>query len=454
MCRGLAFALTLAALTRDVDRSAPSLNCSTRQQIIEEVSRLYVSGITDPHTRRALDAASTVRCVTAPLLRAMLPDLAAHTAYERLRELSFVQAGCDGLAIHDAVRRSIALTLRAQDPHQYRAYRTAAYRHFMSELRTAAAPDLGRCTANLLYLLEDPAIHEAFFPAGAEDYAVEPAQSGDGAEILEIIHLHEGPSTAASLAQWWRRAPETFVVARNRTHAVSGFYCALDPEHYAALCTNDPVTRAWMDHLRDNSLPREQRALFVRRWLTAETGEALSSAQAACWIDLQRKYLELRPGLRRVYLTLRDLQPYAAVARTLGFNLLVDRGVEVDGALHTTAMLDIGPSRSEGWIGRLVATELGVEDDSLLDYAARALVLNEGRTRLTKLEFGVMEYLNRHCGQVISRAALLENVWEQSFTGGSNVVDVVIRALRTKLGPRASLIETVRGFGYRLRREQ
>jgi DNA-binding response OmpR family regulator len=44
-------------------------------------------------------------------------------------------------------------------------------------------------------------------------------------------------------------------------------------------------------------------------------------------------------------------------------------------------------------------------------------------------------------------------VWEQHYDGGSNVVDVVIRALRKKLGDKASMIEIVQGIGYRLRRE-
>jgi DNA-binding response OmpR family regulator len=108
----------------------------------------------------------------------------------------------------------------------------------------------------------------------------------------------------------------------------------------------------------------------------------------------------------------------------------------------------------DGWLARLVASELGIEDDSLLDTPARELVLNGRRVSLTKLEFGVMEYLQMHAGKAVSRISLLENVWQQRFDGGSNVVDVVVRSLRKKLGDRASVIETVQGVGYRLRREQ
>jgi DNA-binding response OmpR family regulator len=92
-----------------------------------------------------------------------------------------------------------------------------------------------------------------------------------------------------------------------------------------------------------------------------------------------------------------------------------------------------------------------VEDDGLLDSVSRELLLDGRRISLTPLEFAVMEYLQQRAGQAVTRVSLLENVWERSEIGGSNVVDVVIRALRRKLGDRASAIETVQGVGYRLR---
>ena len=111
-------------------------------------------------------------------------------------------------------------------------------------------------------------------------------------------------------------------------------------------------------------------------------------------MDVKRKYLELRPNLRRVYLTLRDLEPYAAAATKLGFRVLAETG----GDGYHSAMLDFGPSSVDGWLARLVAAELRVEEDGLLDCAARELVLNGRRIGLTKLEFGVMEYLHRRAG--------------------------------------------------------
>jgi len=448
ICHGHPLALTLAASMRRTEPIA--LRVRVAQHVVEELSSLFLADITDPQTRRALEAASVVRRVTLPILGAMLPDASPQDAQERVRTLPFVQPDQDGLHIHDAVREAIAATLRADNPQQFHAYRRSAYRYFMTEVHGAPASDLWRYTADLLYLLENPVVREAFFPSGAQEYGVEPARIEDGRAILEIIERHETIASASYLKRWWSESPETFAVARDRKGSVAGFYFIFDPVTVPGrLRREDPVTRAWLDHLDRLPMPRQQRALFLRRWLSAQDGEAPSPVQAACWVDVKRKYLELRPNLRRVYLALCELEPYAAVAQKLGFRVLG----EASGDCYHSAVLDFGPSSVDGWLARLVAAELGVVEDGLLDSAARELVLNGRRVGLTKLEFGVMEFLHMRAGEAVPRSLLLENVWEQSYDGGGNVVDVVIRALRKKLGEKASLIQTVHGVGYRLRRE-
>jgi len=451
ICHGHPLALTLAASMRRAEPIA--LRAGVGQRVVEELSRLFLADITDVQTGRALEAASVVRRVTLPILSAMLPDASPQDAQERIRALPFVQPDRDGLHIHDAVREAIASTLRADNPAQHLAYRRSAYRHFMSELRRAPASDFWRYTADLLYLLENPVVREAFFPSGSQQYAVEPAKAEDGRAILDIIARHENSPNARSLAKWWREAPETFAVTRDSRGLVAGFYSIFDPANVPGrLCREDPVTREWLDHLDRQPMPRQQRALFLRRWLSAEDGEAPSPVQAACWVDVKRKYLELRPNLRRVYLVLRDLQPYAAAAQKLGFCVLKPADLRSFNGCYS-AMLDFGPSSVDGWLARLVAGELGLWENGLLDCAARELVLKGRRVGLTKLEFGVMEFLQGRAGEAVSRTSLLANVWERSHDCGGNVVDVVIRALRRKLGEKATLLETVHGVGYRLRSE-
>jgi DNA-binding response OmpR family regulator len=66
---------------------------------------------------------------------------------------------------------------------------------------------------------------------------------------------------------------------------------------------------------------------------------------------------------------------------------------------------------------------------------------------LTSEEFGVMRYLHDRPGKAVCRYDPMEAVWGHRNETASNVVDVVVRSLRGKLGARASVVETVRGTG-------
>ena len=72
---------------------------------------------------------------------------------------------------------------------------------------------------------------------------------------------------------------------------------------------------------------------------------------------------------------------------------------------------------------------------------------------LTAREFDLLEFFLRHPRQVLTRSRILEQVWGYDYLGGSNVIDVHVRALRDKLESdgAARLIQTVRGVGYALR---
>ena len=72
--------------------------------------------------------------------------------------------------------------------------------------------------------------------------------------------------------------------------------------------------------------------------------------------------------------------------------------------------------------------------------------------KLTAKEYALLEYLALHAGRVLSRTMIIEHVWDQSFEALTNIVDVYIRQLRTKIDePHArKLIRTVRSVGYSL----
>jgi DNA-binding response OmpR family regulator len=86
-----------------------------------------------------------------------------------------------------------------------------------------------------------------------------------------------------------------------------------------------------------------------------------------------------------------------------------------------------------------------------LDTRSQKLTIDGKSIRLTLHEYGLLEYLLRHPGEVITREDLLTHVWDRFFDSFSNVVDVHLKNLRKKLPKTyAKRIETVWGKGYRL----
>ncbi len=451
IARGHPLALTLAAITLQ-QADDPALEALAFHRIVEELARRHLAEIDDPLTRRAVEAAAVVRTVTAPLLGAMLPDVAPSDVYERLRVLPLMRLARDGLQLHDSVRDAIALELRSSDPQRHLALRRVCWSHLMRELRTAPSSELWRCTADLLYLLDNPVVREAFFPSGAQRYAVEPARASDQAAILAITERHDGRAAAQIIDARWKHGREGFGVVRERNGDMAGYYVLFEAAGLsAARALNDPLLAQWEAHLAASPVAPGERVLFIRRWLSHTEGEAPGGVQAACWLDIKRAYMAHRPHLRRVYLTVRDLAPYAAAATQLGFVVVDACETTIGGERYFTAMLDFGPQSVDGWFARLVAAELGIATCSLLDFGARELVVGSRRAPLTRREFDTLHYLVQHAGNVVNREDILTGVWGDAADVASNVVDVVVGTLRKKLGERANVIETISGVGYRFR---
>ncbi len=71
--------------------------------------------------------------------------------------------------------------------------------------------------------------------------------------------------------------------------------------------------------------------------------------------------------------------------------------------------------------------------------------------RLTSVEFKLLAMLMQRCGRVQSRDGLLNEVWGYATAIDTRTVDTHVRRLRKKLGKAGDAIETIRGFGYRIR---
>jgi hypothetical protein len=431
-------------------------SAATHHQVLEHMAALFLEDA-DSGTIQVVQAACLVRTATAPLLAAMLPHIPADEALDRLRALPFVSAGPHGLLVHEAVRGPVTAALKSRDPARYQAYRRAASQVVRDQYRQAPRSDHWRCTADVLYLLENQNLREGFFPTTESPVSVEPARADDGTSIAAIIHNFNGPQWRQALEQWWRYHPDSFFVVRDEHGGVQGFYQAIVASKvHKNVIERDPLAASWA---RD--LPRsEDRAatLWLRRSLDRDTGEAPSSGQAACWLDIKRTYLELRPRLRWVYTCYGDADLYRLSFEQLGFRLVDEGRPVLDRVMQHTFRLDMGVDSVDGWLGNLLAQETGTATGDtaayspLLDEQARELVVNGKRIGLTPLEFGVFAYLVARPNRAVARYELVEAVWGYGKEAStSNVVETVVRSVRKKLGAHRNALETVRGVGYRYR---
>jgi two-component system OmpR family response regulator len=121
------------------------------------------------------------------------------------------------------------------------------------------------------------------------------------------------------------------------------------------------------------------------------------------------------------------------------------------------------PFALEDLIGRVRKRMRGVDEphattlvvgDLQLDLLARCVWYGEQLVDLPDREFALLEYFMRHPERVLSRQAILADVWGYDEDPASNVVDVYVRNLRNRLERvmgRRSVIQTIRGAGYRLK---
>ena len=195
--------------------------------------------------------------------------------------------------------------------------------------------------------------------------------------------------------------------------------------------------------------------------LTAVSGaEALRAAAAAkpdlilldvmmpdCdGFDVIRRIRAGGPRIPVIFLTARDSVHERVTGLTLGGDDYVTKPFSLDEVLARIRAV-LRRSRGEPGAGsRLMVADLELDEDSHQVWRAGTEVA------LSPNEFKLLRYMMINAGRVLSRAQILDHVWDYSFDGDGNIVESYICYLRRKLDrgePR--LIHTIRGIGYVLR---
>ena len=401
LARGHPLSLRMAAAAI-VGPPARDHDTVTVTAIVDELTELYLAGL-DPATREALDAASVVRRPTVSLLAAMLPDAAPQDAFDRLRALPFVELTSDGLVLHDTVREGVAAYLRASDPDRLRRYRIAAWRQLRDEVGRASPAEMWRYTADLLFILQNPMIREAFFPTTEHLYFVERRPPSGLAGDCGARASAAGPAASVSiLDEWWQRDPDAVPGRARRRWRRRGLLRR---------------RRAGPGKARVDSTSTRWRAAGATTSASCRcrAGSACCSTGSSSWAT-PRSWSSRRSCSTSSACTSSCGPRCGGSTRSVSRRWRGPRGsgsasshspvepVRIDGVAYHLSLLDFGPASVDGWLTRIIATELRIEEDTMLDVAQRQLVLGGRRIDLTKLEFEVFRYLSERPGQVVERA--------------------------------------------------
>jgi DNA-binding CsgD family transcriptional regulator len=319
--------------------------------VVEELFAAMLDDL-EPRERAVAEATSVLRRVTLPLLASVVDQPDIEQAWRTLRGLPFTVTTAAGVEFAGLAAPVLLEALELRDPARVRKLRTSAARAIVDSF---AHGQNWESTADLLHLVQNPLIRNAYAPPGMLQHPVEPARREDHDQIVAIARQFVGEESAGLVEFWWRARRDAFAVVRATDGAVAAFSVTAIVDERAGGAREDRLIQAVASHLRDDPMPAGAAALVFRWALGRRHGERPTPEVAALVIDLKRTYLQLRATLRRVYTVVADWPAAAPVLRVMGFDLLTE--LDVGARRFALACLDFGPGGVDGWIGRHVFAE-------------------------------------------------------------------------------------------------
>ncbi|MBX4167921.1 ATP-binding protein [Rhodococcus sp. DMU2021] len=217
--------------------------------------------------RRALEVCALARVTTEALLRDALELTDAHAEFEWLRELSFVEAGPDGLFPHDLARDVLDADLRWRDPDAYRYTFHRVWKGIRRGLDSAGECEQQQAIVDLKFVFRN--LPGVLSPVDWQSWGSaqpERAEQADHSAIVDLVRTSEGDESAVHARRWLERQPEGFFVLRDTDGSIRGVLGLLElsrasPEDVRA----DPATRAAWDFARRTAPSRPGECVAITR---------------------------------------------------------------------------------------------------------------------------------------------------------------------------------------------
>jgi hypothetical protein len=321
-----------------------------------EIMRSLIRRLVDTELRgmrlSVLGVAALARVVTTPLLREVLPESDAETAYERLRSLSFSEPLGDGLTLHELVRKAWRTDLRARNPERERELR----RRIIDHLYRRADEGDPLLMIDMAHLINTPAIKWGFGWEGSVDYRIDDVRADDSLEIALLAQQHGFDDWWSLTRRFFEESPERVALARDRDDRLCGYMVCMSLATAPEFAWEDPLVGLWLAHAQADAEQGEAVLWHDSVDFTREGGGRVQAMLGIAGI--------LRSGVvnpRFAYMPINPNIPGAlSFARALGAEHLASLDLELPTRRIECHRVDYGPGGLFAAQRAVVYAELGL----------------------------------------------------------------------------------------------
>jgi AAA ATPase-like protein len=349
---GSPLALALAAdVAASDDEWQPNVDVE-RPEVLRGLIRRLVDSELRGVRLSAILVAAIARVTTPEMLRVVLPDSDAESAYQRLRELTFTEPLGDGLTLHDLVRKALVADFRRGDPERERELR----RRIVDYLYERARGGEMLLTIDMAHLIESDAVRWGYGWDGSRNHRIDELRPGDAEQVGEFLAAQHFPEWWPMTLRFFENAPERVAVVRDRDDRLCGYFISMTPANAPPFADEDPLMGPWLAHARAE---RDQGDSVMWRDSIDFTGDPRGRVQAMLGMAGILRSGSANP--RFAYMPINPARPAAlAFAKALGATHIEQLDFAIGDRVIECHRIDYGPGGLLATQRAMVYAELGL----------------------------------------------------------------------------------------------
>lgn len=373
--KGSPLALSLAADTANVTSNGSAPDAVDGPEMLSALIRRLADSELSGGQLAALGVAAIARVTTPSLLRHVLADGDAASAYEWLSTRTFAEALGEGVTLHDLVRKAVRADIRQREPEREREVR----RRIADHLHARASAGRLILSIDLAHLVEDPVIRWGYSWEGSDRYRIDDVRDGDSDTLQRLLSERGRRAWWESARPFVEQAPGCVAVARDVEDRLTGYMVAVTPRSAPDFAREDRLLGAWLAHA--DGLSPDGNAVLWHDSIDL-SGDPLPRVQAMLGMAGI-----LRSGLanpRYAYLPVNPRLPGALeFGAALGARHIPELDAHVGDEQIECHLLDYGPGGLLGMQRDVVYREAGLTPPG--DAAADPIVAEQVRKALRDL---------------------------------------------------------------------